>query len=166
MTAVFVGLSISGICVIGFALSLLLKGDGSREQKLMQYFLMGSLIQNAGYFLELTAPSLDAAMVSVKMQYLGSLIVPITYCYFMFSYCFLKAPARLLQFIQIADYLILALVFTCDYHTLFYRSMEWLETAQGHHYLRLEYGPGYWLFMVCGTIIPYSLSLFALIHVC
>ncbi len=166
MTAVFVGLSILGICVIGFALSLLLKGDGSREQKLMQYFLMGSLIQNAGYFLELTAPSLDAAMVSVKVQYLGSLIIPITYCYFMFSYCFLKAPAKLLQFIQIADYLILGLVFTCDYHRLFYRSVEWLETAHGHHYLNLEYGPGYWLFMVCGTIIPYSLSLFALIHVC
>lgn len=166
MTAVFVGLSIFGICVIGFALFLLLKGDGSREQKLMQYFLMGSLIQNAGYLLELTAPSLDAAMVSVKIQYLGSLVIPITYCHFMFSYCFVKPPAKLLRFIQAVDFVILGLVFTCDYHALFYRGVEWMQTAQGHHYLLLEYGPGYWLFMVCGTIIPYSLSMFALIRVC
>ncbi len=166
MTTVFIGLSILGISVIGVALTLLLKGDGSREQKLMQYFLIGSLVQNAGYLLELTAPTMEAALVSVKIQYLGSLIIPITYCYFMFSYCFEKTPIKLLEFIRFIDFVILGLVFTCDYHTLFYRSVEWLQTAQGHNYLNLEYGPGYWLFMVCGTIIPYSLSLFALIHVC
>lgn len=166
MNTVFVGLSILGIVVIGFALSLLLKGDGSRDQKLMQYFLMGCLVQNAGYLLELTAPTLDAALVAVKMQYLGSLAVPISYCYFTFSYCFEKAPAKLLQFIQLVDVVVLGLVFTCDLHTLFYRSAEWLQTAQGHNYLRLEYGPGYWLFMACSLIIPYSLSLSALIRVC
>lgn len=166
MTTVFVGLGILGISVICVALTLLLRGDGSKEQKLMQYFLIGSLVQNVGYLLELTAPTLEAALVSVKVQYLGSLIVPITYCYFMFSYCFLKPPVKLFKFIRLADFVILGLVFTCDYHTLFYRSAEWMQTAQGHHYLNLEYGPGYWLFMVCGTIIPYSLSLFSLIHVC
>lgn len=40
------------IGMIGIALFLLLKGDGSREQKLMQYFLLGSLIQNVGYLFE------------------------------------------------------------------------------------------------------------------
>ncbi len=166
MTTVFVGLGILGISVICVALTLLLRGDGSKEQKLMQYFLIGTLVQNVGYILELTAPTLEAALVSVKVQYLGSLIVPITYCYFMFSYCFVKAPVKLFKFIRLADFVILGLVFTCDHHTLFYRSAEWMQTAQGHHYLNLEYGPGYWLFMVCGTIIPYSLSLFSLIHVC
>lgn len=56
MDTFFVGLSILGIGVIVLALFLLLQGDGSRDQKLMQYFLMGALIQNAGYLLELTAP--------------------------------------------------------------------------------------------------------------
>ena len=65
-------------------------GDGSREQKLMQYFLLGSLIQNVGYLFELTAPTVEAAMVAVKIQYMGSLAVPISYCYFMFSYCYEK----------------------------------------------------------------------------
>ncbi len=86
-------LGIFGICVIIIALFLLIKGDGSREQKLMQYFLMGTLVQNAGYLLELTAPTIEAAIVAVKMQYLGSLVVPISYCYFMFSYCYEKATA-------------------------------------------------------------------------
>ena len=85
MSAVFLGLGIFAICIIAFALLLLFKGDGSSEQKLMQYFLVGSLIQNTGYLLELTASGMDAAIVAVKVQYMGSLVVPISYCYFMFS---------------------------------------------------------------------------------
>ncbi len=166
MSSIFIGLSLLGISVIVFALYLLLTGDGSREQKLMQIFLMGSLIQNAGYLLELTSPTLEAAVTAVKIQYLGSLVIPITYCFFMFSYCFEKAPVKLLKLIEIIDLITLGLVFTCDRHTLFYRSIDWLQTPQGHKYLHLEYGPGYLLFMIFGTIIPYSLTLFALVRVC
>ncbi len=166
ISAAFLGLEIAGIGIIIIALVLLLKGDGSREQKLMQYFLMGSLIQNVGYLLELTAPVLEAAVVAVKVQYLGSLIIPITYCHFMFSYCFEKAPEKILKILKIIDFFILGLVFTCDLHKFYYRGIEWMVTADGHGYLSLDYGPGYWIFMLCGSIVPYALSLYALIRVC
>ena len=48
MSIAFIGLQILGICAVFFALALLLNGDGSREQKMMEYFLMGALIQNIG----------------------------------------------------------------------------------------------------------------------
>lgn len=166
MSIAFFGLGILSISVIVIALFLLIKGDGSREQKLMQYFLMGSLIQNVGYLLELTAPAADAAIVAVKMQYLGSLTIPISYCYFMFSYCFEKAPVKILRFLKIMDVIIMGLVFTCDSHSFYYRRIDWQQTTAGHGYLVLEYGPGYWLFMLCGTIIPYAFTLYALIRVC
>ncbi len=165
MDIIFIGLSIFAIGVIVFALFLLLGGDGSREQKLMMFFLIGCLIQNAGYLLELTSPTVEAALVSVKIQYLGSLLVPITYCHFMYSYCFGKTPVKLLNFLKVMDFLILALVFTCDLHRIYYRQVDWLYTAEGHGYLSLSYGPGYWLFMSCGTIIPYTLTMYALIRV-
>ena len=166
MDIVFCGVEIFGIGVIAFALFLLLKGDGSRDQKLMQYFLMGALIQNVGYLLELTAPTVEAAMVAVKIQYVGSLSVPISYCYFMFSYCYEKAPVRILRFLKIIDFLVLGLVFTCESHGLYYGQINWLHTPEGHGYLSLEYGPAYWLFMLCSMAIPYALTLCALIRVC
>lgn len=43
MSIAFLGLEIFCIGIIVFALFLLLKGDGLREQKLMQYFLLGAL---------------------------------------------------------------------------------------------------------------------------
>ena len=166
MNIVFVGLEIFDICVIAIALFFLLQGSGSREQKLMMCFLIGALIQNAGYLLEITAPTVEAAMVAVKVQYMGSLTIPITYCEFIFIYCFEKVPVKLLRFLKIVDVMILGLVLTCDLHSLYYHEVKWLETAQGHKYLSLTYGPGYGLFMVCGSIVPYAMSLYALLRVC
>lgn len=164
MGSFFVGLGIFAICMIGIALLFLLQGDDSGEQRLMQYFLVGSLIQNAGYLLELTASGVEAAIVSVKMQYLGSIIVPISYCYFMFSYCYNKKPAKIFSLLKVLDVFVLVLVFTCDVHRFYYREIKWLVTEEGHGYLRLTYGPGYWLFLVFGTILPYALSMYVLIR--
>ncbi len=166
MSIVFIILEIINIGIIFAASQLLFQGDGSREQKLMQYFLMGSLIQNAGYLLEITASSSETAIVAVKVQYMGLIVVPISYCYFMFHYCCEKVPEKILRCLIFIDMVIVALVFTCDLHHFYYRGITWLKTADGHGYLSLDYGPGYWLFMVFGNIVPYLLSLYALLCAC
>lgn len=164
MQIVFVGFQIIGICAIFFALALLLNGDGSREQKLMEYFLVGALIQNIGYLLEVTAPTMEAALVAVKMQYMGSLVMPVCYCYFIFMYCFADAPLKLLRFLALIDAALFVMVLTCDYHNIFYRQVEWQTTPEGHSYLYLVYGPGYVVFMFFAILFPYIMSLGTLIR--
>lgn len=166
MSIAFMGLQIIGICTIFFALALLLSGDGSREQKMMEYFLVGALIQNIGYLLELTAPTMEAALAAVKMQHLGTMTIPICYCYFIYIYCFEEAPLKLLKLLGIIDGGLLLLILTCDFHDIFYRHVEWQTTAGGHSYLFLEYGPGYVVFIVCATLVPYVMSLRVLIRAC
>lgn len=168
MSIAFLAIEFFCIGIIVFALLLLLKGDGSREQKLMQYFLLGVLVHNVGYLLELTAPSMEAALVAVKVEYLGSLTVTISYCHFIFNYSRIKAPSKILGFVKLADVLVLFLVFTCDFQQWYYRRIEWvnIEAFGRHGYLHLQYGPGYWIFMVAGTIVPYALSIYALIRTC
>lgn len=164
MQVIFVGFEIIGICAIFFALLLLLNGDGSREQKLMEYFLVGALIQNLGYLLEVTAPTMEAALVAVKMQYLGSLVMPVCYCYFIFLYCFVEAPLKLLKSLAVVDAGLLALVLTCEHHHVFYRQVEWHTTPEGHSYLYLVYGPGYVVFMIFAILFPYLMSLYTLVR--
>ena len=166
MNIAFLGLQVIGICTIFFALALLLSGDGSREQKMMEYFLVGALIQNIGYLLELTAPTMEAAIVAVKMQHLGTLTIPICYCYFIYLYCFEEAPLKLLKLMGIIDGCLLLVILTCDHHKLFYRQVGWQTTAGGHSYLVLDYGPGYAVFIICATLIPYVMSLRVLIRAC
>ena len=63
-----IGLECFGICLTMVALFLLLNGDGAKEQKLLILILCGSMVQNVGYLLELTAPTVDAAMAAVKVE--------------------------------------------------------------------------------------------------
>ena len=156
---------ILSICTIYLAIGYLLVGDGgTREQKLMGYFLCGSLVQNAGYLLELTAKSLDVALIAVKVEYLGSLFVPLFYCWFIFNYCYIRRPALLLKLIAVVNFGLLIIIFTGEHHTLYYRQLEWITEEGGFSYLGITYGPCYYVFLICSSIIPYSMSLFALIR--
>ena len=143
-------------------LALLLSGDASREQKLMSYFIGGALVQNAGYVLELMAPTVEAALVAVKMQYLGSAFVPICYCWFMYGYCYEKAPGKLLRPLTYIDTALLLVIYTNEWHHLYYREAAWRYTQTGHGYLDITYGPFYYVFMLCGCAIPFVLSIFVL----
>ena len=103
-------------------------------------------------------------MVAVKVQHLGTMIIPVCYCYFIYIYCFEEAPLKALKLLGLIDAVLLLLILTCDYHSLFYRYLDWETTADGHSYLFLEYGPGYAVFIICATLIPYVMSLRVLIR--
>lgn len=153
------------ICTIYVAIGYLLLGEGgTKEQKLMGYFLCGSLVQNVGYLLELTAKSLDVALLAVKVEYLGSLFVPLFYCWFIYSYCYIRRPMVLLKLLAVINFGLAITIFTSDHHTLYYRHLEWIVGEGGFSYLGITYGPGYFVFLICSTTIPYSLSMFALVR--
>ena len=99
-----------GICLTGIALFLLLNGDGAREQKLLIFILCGSLVQNVGYLLELTAPSVDAAMTAVIVENVGSAFVPLCYCWFIYIYCYITPPKTLLRVLRAITFSILVTV--------------------------------------------------------
>ncbi len=165
MENLFIFMELFAICVTVIAMVLLMLDDGgAREQKLMGYFLCGSLIQCVGYLLELTAPTMEAAIMAVKIEYLGSITVPLCYCWFMYNYCYQKSPRKLLNVLGTIDAVVLVIIFTLDWHHLYYRQIEWLQTESGHHYLDLSYGPVYPVFMICSCIIPYCLSLYVLLR--
>ncbi len=147
------------ICMIFVSLWILLTGDGAREQKLMGYFLCGSLVQNAAYLLELTSTTIEAAVTAVKIENLGSSFIAICYCLFLYGYCYEKPLKKLPWLIMALNALILPVIFSCEYNTLFYEKMDWLSTPSGHHYLSIEYGPLYAPFLFLRILLPYCLSI-------
>lgn len=164
MLYVVIGAQILGIVIILAAIRLLLSGNGSREHLLMGYFLCGSLVQNVGYLMELTAPSMEVAITAIRVENLGSTFVPLCYCYFIFQYCYEKVPIKLLRLLEVLDFLILPVLFWFDRHTLIYQHMDWIETSYGHGYLNLTYGPLYMPITVIRIFLPYILTIYALAH--
>ncbi len=158
-----VALECLGICLTLAALLLLIGGDGAREQKLLIFIMCGSLVQNAGYLLELTAPTLEAAMTAVTVENVGSAFVPLCYCWFTYSYCYTPPPKKLLYALGAVNFFILPTVFF-NWNGLFYQDVQWMSAADGFHYVNISYGPLYTFFMLTRIVIPYVLSIHTLVR--
>ncbi len=152
-----------GICLTFIALILLLNGDGAREQKLLIFIMCGSLVQNVGYLLELTAPTVEAAVAAVTVENVGSAFVPLCYCWFTYTYCYAPPPKRLLRALGVINFFVLPTVFF-NWNGLFYQEFQWLSTEDGFHYVSIAYGPLYTLFMITRIVIPYILSIHTLVR--
>ena len=100
-----------GICLTFIALVLLLNGEGAKEQKLLILIMCGSLVQNVGYLLELTAPTLEAAMTAVIVENVGSVFVPLCYCWFIYIYCYIAPPKTFLRILGVISFFALPSVF-------------------------------------------------------
>ena len=163
MEYVVMALECLSIVLTFIALILLLNGDAAREQKLLIFTMCGTLLQNVGYMLELTAPTLEAAVAAVTVENVGSAFVPLCYCWFIYTYCYTPPPKKLLQVLAGIDFLVLPTVFF-NWNGLFYKEFQWLSTASGFHYVSISYGPLYSLFMVTRIIIPFVLSISTLVR--
>lgn len=152
-----------GIFLTAAALFLLLNGDGAREQKLLIMIMCGSLVQNVGYLLELTAPTVDAAMTAVIVEKVASAFTPLCYCAFIYVYCDIAPPKMLLRMLVAVSFLSLpAVIF--NWEGLYYRDVQWVATADGFYHVSIRYGPLYVLFMIGHIIIPYVLSISTLLR--
>lgn len=134
-----------GICLTMIALFLLLNGEGAMEQKLLIIIMCGSLVQNVGYLLELTAPTVEVAMAAVTVEKVGSAFTPLCYCWFLYIYCYITPPKVLLRILGVISFLSLPVVFF-NWNGLFYREVRWVANADGFYHISLSYGPLYVFF--------------------
>ena len=161
MVNLVIALECFGILLTFIALLLLLNGAGAMEQKLLILIMCGSMVQNMGYLLELTAPTVEAAVTAVMIENVGSAFAPLCYCWFTYIYCYVAPPKKLLRFLAAVSFFVLPTVFF-NWHGLFYQEIRWLEAPDGFHYVSITYGPLYILFLVSRIIAPYILCMFTL----
>lgn len=102
-------------------------------------------VQCFGYFQELTSTSLDSVIVAIKTQYLGSCFVNLLFLYFLLDYCNYKKSKALFGFLFILNVIILIAVLTCEYHNIYYTSMEFVQDGIFPHVV-LGKGPLYQVF--------------------
>ncbi len=156
-----IALECFGICLTAIALFLLLNGDGAKEQKLLIIIMCGSLVQNVGYLLELTAPTLEAALTAITVEKVGCAFTPLCYCWFIYIYCYVTPPKALLRILFFISFLSLPAV-AFNWYGLFYREVQWIATTDGFYHVSLNYGPLYVFFTIGHIIIPYVLCIYTL----
>lgn len=161
MFTFIITLEFFSIGLILTALLLLLNGDGAHEQKLLIFCMCSSLIQNVGYLLELTSPTVEAALTAVTVENVGSAFVALCYCWFIYNYCYAVPPKTLLRFLGVLNIFFFPTIIF-NWNGLFYQDIQWMAAAEGFHYIRITYGPLYTVFMISRVVIPFALCIYTL----
>ncbi|MDE7325758.1 MAG: hybrid sensor histidine kinase/response regulator, partial [Lachnospiraceae bacterium] len=146
------------------ALLLILHTDVTNMQQMMVLFLICSLVQNAGYLLELASKEPQAALWAIKMQYLGSGWVILFFVRFIFYYCGINFPRLALRALTVTNMVIFGFAWTSDKHTLFYRAKEFVMDADGYSHYVFRYGFMYYIFAIACCGIPCAMAIWALLR--
>lgn len=152
---------IHGIGVLVCFVMILLVGMAkpSVQQKILLVGTICTFLDMTGYFLELQSVSVEAARLSIKIEYIGTTMGLTCFLFFACLYSTHLKDLRVKAikiFYAVDHFIILVLVFTIDYNTLFYRKIERV-VQNGHYFWSIVPGPVYYWWvattMVLGILI-------------
>ena len=131
-----------GIIMALIGLMYMLKQWPSRPQSYMLFLGLSMLVNSVGYLFEITATSLEVALVATKFSYLGKVYIPPLACFFVLDYCRIKVPKWLGAVSAAVHTGVLVLVLTCEYQDLFYTTLDFDKDGLFPH-LEHMHGPVY-----------------------
>ena len=97
------------------------------------FYLISCLVNNAGYLMEMTATSSEAAYTATQMLYLGKCFIPAALLLFVLRFCHCKVPKFLPTLIIIVHSLTWFIVCTNKLHHLYYSSVDFVTTGLFPH---------------------------------
>lgn len=136
-----------GIIVLFFEILYVSRQHGSRLQTILVILLYASLFNIVGYTLEMEAKTQELAMQSVKMTYIGKPFVVFTMYVFVMENCGVGVKKSRRNFFYAICVAIAGLVYTNEYHHLFYSSVSYTNDGLFPH-LVLKHGIFYNLYSI------------------
>lgn len=148
-----------GIVVVLIGLAYLLQQWPSRPQSFMLFLWLAVLIYSIGYLFELTATTMEEALLATKLSYMGKIYIPPLAFFFVTRYCGIKIPRGIVLGLTAVHTAVLVLVLTCEYHNFFYKEISFTKEGMFPHLVHLH-GVGYVAYMA--LVLCYSLVILAI----
>ena len=123
-------------------------------------YSLATLINNIGYLVEMTAKTSGEILIGTKFAYLGKVFIPFSLLCFTIQYFNIKMKRRTQYFLAGLHAVIFLLVFTCEYHTLFYTSITYTVDGLFPHNI---YGHGIFYHIYTGFLVLYMIAVFAIV---
>lgn len=139
-------IQIMGIVVGFLALVVVAIQKPSENQKILMIACSCAFLSILAYTLEINAKTLEAMVMALKFGYVGKCYVLLFFLMFMATYCKVPFPKKVFGFFLFFNTIILALILSCEKHSLYYRN---LHITYGGLFPRLAFDKGicYWMFM-------------------
>lgn len=159
MYHLYVTIQYMGIVVVLIGLAYLLQQWPSRPQSFMLFLWLAVLIYSIGYLFELTATTMEEALLATKLSYMGKIYIPPLAFFFVTRYCGIKMPKGIVLGLTAVHTMVLVSVLTCEYHNFFYKEISFTKEGMFPHLVHMH-GVGYVAYMA--LVLCYSLVLLAI----
>ena len=123
----------------------------SQRKQLLMLILISSAINSIGYLFELQSTTMEAALVSIKVAYVGKLVAELAIFIFVMEYTNIRIPTLVKAVLGAIHAFVIGLVWTCEYNTLYYSKIEYVQEGLYPHVV-LGHGIVYEIF----TILTFS----------
>lgn len=157
MYGFILGIQLVGIVLTLIAIKNMIKGESTYAQKLMLLLLICELVQNCGFFLEITSDNMESAFVAVKIEYLGLVFIACLFMMFVNNYCRLKRYPAVEGFMFLVGIIVIVAVWTTPLHNIHYKEISFSQEGLFPH-LVLTYGPGFYVHFAFCAVIPWCIS--------
>jgi signal transduction histidine kinase/CheY-like chemotaxis protein len=145
------GMFISFACCV-----IVINERPSLNQRNLLLTCLCGFISTVGNTMEVCAQSVDSAMAGIKVAYIGKCYIMTFGLLFVSGYSSIKLPKKLINFMAIANTIVLVTVMTCEHHHLYYSYIRSEVRPDGRVAMILGKGPFYILWMgllLSGSII-------------
>lgn len=139
----FAGVLISVVCCY----SVLRENESKNQKYLLMTFICGLLI-TIGDMFEFTAKTPDAAMVGIKIAYIGKCFIMLFALQFATGFCRIRFSKNIINFMLVLDVLIINIIMTCEHHTLYYSAISYKVIESSNRVCMIfERGPFYFIWL-------------------
>lgn len=123
-------------------------------------YSLATLINNIGYLVEMTAKTSGEILIGTKFAYLGKVFIPFSLLCFTIQYFNIKMKKRIQYVLAVLHVAIFLMVFTCEYHSLFYSSITYTTGGLFPHNV---YGHGIFYNIYTALLIAYMIAVFGIV---
>lgn len=139
MISIFTGIA-AAISLIQLLIMIVRGGKNQNIYQLMLFIMI--FISNIGYFLLGISKSVDAAILSNNITYLGAVFMPYFVLLTIADLCGEKLSGKINYPVLLCSLLVLGLVFSVGYSDIYYSNV-YIDKLYGTTHLFKEYGPAH-----------------------
>ena len=133
MFTAFIWIQYIGILVLVVEAFYLIWQRPSRLQVNLLLVILATLVNFVGYLFEIQSVTKETALLAVKFLYLGKPYIILGTFLFAMRHYKIRIPAVIKYILCIIHIAISLMVFTCEHHTLFYSSIDYVEEGYFPH---------------------------------
>jgi signal transduction histidine kinase/ActR/RegA family two-component response regulator len=147
MQLVWLGIHIVGVFVLFALLISVLQTQETAYKSALLLTVVCSIVICISRCLYIVSDTRETLLAFCKMEYLGKCFAPFCLVVFIIQYCQIKVPKVFLGLMGLVNGFMCVLIMTCDYHHLYYTSIDMQYTAVGWSLL-LGKAPLYYFYMI------------------